>query len=94
MATEGHDLDMIKAFAPLRRHWHSVKMLYVSARVDNTTVATIDRRSRATLSEPEARTETINDSSTASQWISAAKIKMKDNKQLTRTFGVRPRERR
>lgn len=59
MATEGHDLEMRKDFARRRRHWHSMKMQYVNARVDNA-VARIDNRSRATLSETEIRTETMN----------------------------------
>lgn len=59
MAEEGHDLEMMEDFARRHRHWRSLKMQYVSARVDNA-VAKIDRRSRATLSETELRTESIN----------------------------------
>lgn len=59
MAAEGRDLEMRKDFASRHRHWHSVKLQYISAQVDNV-VAKIDRKSQETLSEAEMRTETIN----------------------------------
>lgn len=59
MAMEGHDLEMRKDFARSHRYWYSVKLRYVSARVENA-VAKIDRRSQATLaSDTEMRTETL-----------------------------------
>ena len=60
MATEGHDLEMTKDYARRHHQWHSLKLQYVSARVDDA-VARIDRRSRATLSEIEMGTETMED---------------------------------
>lgn len=58
MAVEGHDLEMAEDFAGRHRHWHSVRLQYVSARVDNA-VARIDRKCRGTLSEAEMKTEAI-----------------------------------
>lgn len=62
MATEGHDLEMRMDFARRHRHWHSVKLQYVSARVDNA-VAINDRKSQATpLPETEMRIDETIDS--------------------------------
>lgn len=51
---------MRKEYARRHHQWHSLKLQYVSARVDDA-VARIDRRSRATLSEIEMGTETMED---------------------------------